>query len=82
MKRGDRDYGPTTATFLSPDPLGVGAEPEGRPSSGNLYAYVVPRGEVQATGPLGLCGRRRRRQCAEVDGGSGSYTGGHAYCDR
>ncbi len=50
----NRDYDPTTATFLTPDPLGVDAEPPGRPSSGNLYAYVG-NDPLNHTDPLGLC---------------------------
>ena len=50
----NRDYDPTTGTFLTPDPLGVGAEPEGRPTSGNLYAYVG-NDPLNYQDPLGLC---------------------------
>ncbi len=50
----NRDYDPTTGTFLSKDPLGVGAEPEGRPTSANLFAYVG-NDPLNYTDPLGLC---------------------------
>ncbi len=40
-------------TFLTPDPLGVGAEPEGRPTSANLFAYVG-NDPLNYQDPLGL----------------------------
>ncbi|MCP4307437.1 MAG: RHS repeat-associated core domain-containing protein [bacterium] len=50
----NRDYDPTTGTFLTKDPLGVGAEPEGRPTSANLFAYVG-NDPLNFVDPLGLC---------------------------
>ncbi|MCP4316500.1 MAG: hypothetical protein GY789_10920, partial [Hyphomicrobiales bacterium] len=50
----NRDYDPSTGTFLSKDPLGVGAEPEGRPTSANLFAYVG-NDPLNYQDPLGLC---------------------------
>ncbi len=50
----NRDYDPSTGTFLSKDPLGVGAEPEGRPTSANLFAYVG-NDPLNFLDPLGLC---------------------------
>ncbi len=50
----NRDYDPQTGTFLTKDPLGVGAEPEGRPTSANLFAYVG-NDPLNYIDPLGLC---------------------------
>ncbi len=50
----NRDYDPQTGTFLTKDPLGVGAEPEGRPTSANLFAYVG-NDPLNCQDPLGLC---------------------------
>ncbi len=50
----NRDYDPQTGTFLTKDPLGVGAEPEGRPTSANLFANDGTA-TVIYTDPLGLC---------------------------
>ncbi len=50
----NRDYDPQTGTFLTKDPLGVGAEPEGRPTSANLFVYVG-NDPLNNTDPLGLC---------------------------
>ncbi len=54
MRDPSRHYDPTTGTFLTKDPLGVGAEPEGRPTSANLFAYVG-NDPLNYQDPLGLC---------------------------
>ncbi|MCP4384721.1 MAG: hypothetical protein GY798_25465, partial [Hyphomicrobiales bacterium] len=49
----NRDYGPTTGTFLTKDPLVVDAEPPGHPTSGNVYSYVG-NDPLNYQDPLGL----------------------------
>ncbi len=66
----DSCYDPTTGTFLTNDPLGVGAEPEGRPTSANLFAYVG-NDPLTYQDPLGLC----RITDAEFNA-DGNITGG------